>query len=230
MRRPTGDVHGAKWSDRLPRGPSEHRTPRAARPDTPKDASERIQPPEILDECPPAPFLRWKFPQLSADRQPLHGIRRPAHREAPRPHEERRRPTKAYGCARADGASPIRAAAIFARYARPRPPARTRRTTNRLSSTPSCCNPSCRQSPLYNYCGRRSTSPRRSSGCETGPREPRYGLRRMLGALSTKGMGSRSRQASSDDLAFFGLKTLFPPSSEGISKSAHLVRGDRCMH
>src|SRR5207245_962539 len=122
-----------------------------ALPISPKDASGRIRLLEILGECPPAPFLEWISPQLSTDRPLLRGIRRPARRETPRPHEERRRPAKAYGCARGESASPIRAAATFARYVRPTPLARTRRTADPWSSTPSCFNPSHRQSPLYNH-------------------------------------------------------------------------------
>src|SRR5205807_132631 len=85
-------------------------------------------------------FIEWISPQLSTDRPLLRGIRRPARRETPRPHEERRRPAKAYGCARGESASPIRAAATFARYVRPTPLARTRRTADPWSSTPSCFN------------------------------------------------------------------------------------------
>lgn len=174
-----GDVPAPRLLDRVPCAPSALRMPHAARPGTPKDASERTRLPEILHERPPAPFPRSKSPQLSADRLLLRRKRRLARREIPHPPEERRHSAKAYGCVRADNASPIPAAATFARYARPTPLARTRRTADPWYSTPSYFEPGYQQSPLYSH--RRSGLPvcrRRLGVPETERRLPRYILRR----------------------------------------------------
>ena len=177
-----GDARRATSSDRLPAAPSAlgrgtARPP--TRPGTPKDVSGRSQLLEMLHEPPPGLFPTWQSRQLPADRLPLRGIRCLARKETLHPRAARHLRAKACGCAPGDNALPIQADATFARYAPPKPLARTRRTAQRSSLTPSCCNPGYQQSLLHSHSRRGFLAcPRRSTRSETKHRPPRCSLRR----------------------------------------------------
>lgn len=96
----------------------------------PARASRRVPQPETLHEPCLRTSPRKEFLRREAESPLLPGIPHLAHTETPRLRVGPRRPAAASECARAGTASPTRAAAIFAQYARASPPVHSHRSAN----------------------------------------------------------------------------------------------------